>query len=1023
MSTIPLLLLALLVGDGPEPGAPEEPVLTVPEGFLVEKVAGPPLVDRPIMGCFDPEGRLYVGDSSGVNLKFEDLLKSPPHRILRLTDTRGQGTFDQATVFADGITFPMGALFHRGGLYVCAPPSVWRFDDIQDGVARRRTEIVTKFGSNGNAADVHGPFLHPSGRLYWSDGRHGHQIRTSDGTTMSGLAARIFRAREDGREIEVVCGGGMDNPVEIAFTEEGEALVTVALLHASPRRVDSIIHAVWGGVFPYHESLKEFKRTGDLLPSVTDVGWVAPAGLLRYRGLAFGPEYKDNFFSAQFNTHKIQRHVIERDGATFKSRNEDFLVSTHPDFHPTDVLEDADGSLLVLDTGGWFRIGCPTSRVDKPNIKGAIYRVRRKLAPALADPWGRELFRESPAGGPAARLSWLGDERPFVRDRAIEAIAEDLGKEAPAEGPLLRTVRQALKENPSAQVRRNLVWTLSRVDLPEARSAGRSALADRDPGVRNAAAYVAGLHRDAGAFEGLELLLKDELPALRREAATALGRLRSPRAIGGLFEALRAGGDRFLEHALIYALIEIGNPEATRAGLADPSSRVRKGALIALDQMDGGRLTREEVTPNLDPSDPALQQAALGILQSRGWASETLGLLREWLADPAPRPELGGILAAFARETSVQDLVAQTLRRPTTSPRTRILLLETISRASVERLPATWSAELRWSLESPDEGVVRQAVSTLRALGVREFEEALLGIARDPARPEELRVEALAQAAGRLPKLEPGLFTFLLEALGAEKPALLRLGAAQALGQAALTEAQLGSLAKAVEQAGAMELPRLLGAYERSTAAATGKRLLAALEKSAVQESLSPEVLRGAIRNYPQEIRQAALPLLKKLEVDTEKMKARLSELEPVLQGGDPARGREVFFGKKVSCMACHTAGGQGGRVGPELSKIGQIRSGRDLLESIVFPSASFVRGYEPYLIRTKDGAILDGLIARETAEAIFLVQADRTERRVARSSIEAIRQGKVSIMPQGLDLQISREELRDLIAFLLSLK
>src|SRR5439155_13557163 len=109
-------------------------------------------------------------------------------------------------------------LWHRGALYVCAPPSVWKLTPGPDGKVEKREEIVTKFGSSGNAADIHGPFLHPSGRIYWSDGRHGHQIRTSDGTTLSGQAARIFRAKPDGSAIEVVCGGGMDNPVEVAFT-------------------------------------------------------------------------------------------------------------------------------------------------------------------------------------------------------------------------------------------------------------------------------------------------------------------------------------------------------------------------------------------------------------------------------------------------------------------------------------------------------------------------------------------------------------------------------------------------------------------------------------------------------------------------------------------------------------------------------------------------------------------------------------------------------------------------------------
>src|SRR6185295_19129782 len=118
-----------------------------------------------------------------------------------------------------------------------------------------------------------------------------------------------------------------------------------------------------------------------------------------------------------------------------------------------------------------------------------------------------------------------------------------------------------------------------------------------------------------------------------------------------------------------------------------------------------------------------------------------------------------------------------------------------------------------------------------------------------------------------------------------------------------------------------------------------------------------------------------------------------------------------------------HAVQAQGGRVGPDLSKIAGIRTGRDLLESVVFPSASFARGYEPYLIRTKDGAILDGLIARETADAIYLFTADRTEKRVARASIDVLQQGRTSIMPQGLDAALARDELRDLLAFLRSLK
>src|SRR5262249_13847067 len=197
------------------------------------------------------------------------------------------------------------------------------------------------------------------------------------------------------------------------------------------------------------EVTKEFKQTGDLLPASSELGWVAPAGLMRVRSTALGADYRDNLLSAQFNRHRVQRHVLERDGATFRASNEDFLVSTDTDFHPTDVLEDADGSLLVVDTGGWFRIGCPTSQIAKPEIKGAIYRVRRKDAPRPADPRGLAIKWDRLPAHELAGL--LDDERFAVRDRAIEALAR-LGPAA------LGDLRQVLHDSASVRARRNAVW-------------------------------------------------------------------------------------------------------------------------------------------------------------------------------------------------------------------------------------------------------------------------------------------------------------------------------------------------------------------------------------------------------------------------------------------------------------------------------------------------------------------------------------------------------------------------------------
>ncbi len=248
---------------------------------------------------------------------------------------------------------------------------------------------------------------------------------------------------------------------------------------------------------------------------------------------------------------------------------------------------------------------------------------------------------------------------------------------------------------------------------------------------------------------------------------------------------------------------------------------------------------------------------------------------------------------------------------------------------------------------------------------------------------------------------------------------MLRLSASRALGQCTLDERQLQTLTGAVANAGAVVLPRLLTAYDRSSNPQLGAALIAALARSPGFMSLSVESLTTVLANYPPELRRKAEPLLKRLRLDDKERAARLDELEPLLSQGDPQRGHDVFYSSKAVCAMCHTINGQGGHVGPDLSRIGSIRSGRDLLEAILFPSSSFARGYEPYVVATLDGQIHSGVIQRETAEAIVLVTNDRVEKRLPRPTIEAIEQSRTSVMPRGLDANLSHQELSDVIAFL----
>jgi len=148
-----------------------------------------------------------------------------------------------------------------------------------------------------------------------------------------------------------------------------------------------------------------------------------------------------------------------------------------------------------------------------------------------------------------------------------------------------------------------------------------------------------------------------------------------------------------------------------------------------------------------------------------------------------------------------------------------------------------------------------------------------------------------------------------------------------------------------------------------------------------------------------------------------------LEELLPLAQGGDLSRGKQIFFGKKAACFTCHRISGQGGMVGPNLSAVGGIRSGRDLLESVLYPSASIVQGFRPYNVETDDGEIYSGIITRQTSEAVWLRGADLAEKKIETKQIKSMSESAISIMPQGLGDALTKEELRDLLAYLQSLK
>src|SRR5439155_20155569 len=196
-----------------------------------------------------------------------------------------------------------------------------------------------------------------------------------------------------------------------------------------------------------------------------------------------------------------------------------------------------------------------------------------------------------------------------------------------------------------------------------------------------------------------------------------------------------------------------------------------------------------------------------------------------------------------------------------------------------------------------------------------------------------------------------------------------------------------------------------------------------ALRASPGRSAVRLETLKPRLAKFDAALQKQAEELCAANNPDTAKQKAQLEELLTWLEAGDVRRGQAVFQSTKAACSSCHAIGYLGGKVGPDLTHIGKIRSQRDLLEAIVIPSASFVRSYEPWLVATKNGKIYNGVLRKDAPEEVLLATGATEEVRIARTDIEEMQPSKVSLMPSGLDQQLTPQELADLVAFLKACK
>ncbi|MEO2013440.1 MAG: hypothetical protein ABGZ53_03620, partial [Fuerstiella sp.] len=449
------------------------------------------------------------------------------------------------------------------------------------------------------------------------------------------------------------------------------------------------------------------------------------------------------------------------------------------------------------------------------------------------------------------------------------------------------------------------------------------------------------------------------------------------------------------------------------------------------------------VLAQLDSPDGKMQEAAWWLISQhpREWGGMLAEKLRgqisnEKLSD-SDRQALAARLAQVARTPGVADWIATELNRSGASAETQILLLKAMADAGGYYADTGWiEAMLRLLTEKSKATVVSEAVAALRKQPpIRANTEAgkklhqtfnirLRQIGQRVNIRDDTRLASLSAIRGdSIGGVDDKLFAFLLTKIGPDEPFTLRTAAADMLSRSQLTETQLLRLAGSLKNLAATELNPLLGLFEHHKSDAVGHRLVASLQGSAAVTTLNAFRLKNCLAGFGNAVQEQARPLFERLEQAQAQQLAKARRIMQLAIDADPKRGMQVFHSNKAACISCHKTSHVGTTIGPNLHGIGRRRTERDLVESILFPSASLVQSYESWTVVTTDGRVISGAIQKDTPAELVLSAGPEKTARIPRDAIEEMTRSSISIMPKGLDKTLTEKQLADLVAYLKSLQ
>lgn len=149
----------------------------------------------------------------------------------------------------------------------------------------------------------------------------------------------------------------------------------------------------------------------------------------------------------------------------------------------------------------------------------------------------------------------------------------------------------------------------------------------------------------------------------------------------------------------------------------------------------------------------------------------------------------------------------------------------------------------------------------------------------------------------------------------------------------------------------------------------------------------------------------------------------QIADFKDTLTGGDAEAGKAIFFQRPdASCTRCHKVGEEGGEIGPVLTGIGSQQPREYILEAIVAPNAKIVPGFDSIIVATKKGVSYAGILKKETDTELEINSTEDGIIKVKKSDLASQAKG-MSPMPEGMGQILSKDDLKNLVEFLASLK